>query len=237
MTETDLKKSDSLKEEKPQEERIQIDEIFIPSDINEIWNSKTPINLVAEIIETFIRKTTGDIEMDPQLILATAEFHINNLIFLKEKFLLTSTAYAKLLNLLAILLKMTDGERSEDVKMANLDLLIKLKLKEIKIGLIQQDLLLISSSESHGKGEALKPSDIFLVLDYLNNSFFNFIQLYYFFANVQRKEEDEKIEVIINKPLSTPSLSKANKIEKPKEKVEEKKEEKQEVRIVLILGS
>jgi len=234
MAETELNKPD-FKNENKIEDKLIINDIFTDKDIEEIWKSKNPLEYISEIIETFERKKTGNIDIDPQLLLATSEFHVNNLIFLKEKFSLTWSAYAKLLNLLATMLNLTDGERSEDVKLSDSDLIIKIKLKELKKGLLQQDLILTSDNDSRGKGEALKPNDAIIILEYLNNSYFNFIQLYYFFANIQRKVDNDIIEVIINKPTQTPPLKLATKIEKPKEKVEEKVEVKKEVILLLLL--
>lgn len=220
-------------------EKIIIEEIFTDKDVEEIWKNENPISFTSELLETYFRKTTGNIDVDTQLILATSEFHVNNLIFLKENFTLTWGTYAKLLNLLAVMLNLTDGERSEDVKLispTDLDLVLKNKLRELKKGLLQLNLIQ-SPNITHGKGEAIKPSDTVLILEYLHTSFFNFVQLYYFFANVKRKVTREIKEVIINLPTPVPPLIKATKIEKPKEKVEEKVEVKKEVIINLLNAS
>ena len=226
MAETELNKPDSKNITPKDPDRVKIDPIFTDTDIQELWQSKNPIVDAAELIENYIRKKTGNIDIDPQLLLATAEFHVNNLIFLKEKFSLTWNALAKMLNLLAVMLNLNDGERSEDIRIVDFDTIIKSKLKDIKRGLLQQGLIFTGDTRN---GEAIKPAETLVILDYLNNTFFNFIQLYYFFENIERKVDNEILEVIINKPIKTPSLSQATKIEKPKEQVEEKKEEKKEV--------
>ena len=78
-------------EEKKVEEQIKEEEkpeilIFNPDNIDEIYNSLDPLEVVSKLLESHHRKKYLNPNFDPEKILAKAEFHVNNLLFLKDKF-------------------------------------------------------------------------------------------------------------------------------------------------------
>ena len=78
-------------EEKKVEEQIKEEEkpeilIFNPENIDEIYNSLDPLEVVSKLLESHHRKKYLNPNFDPEKIIAKAEFHVNNLIFLKDKF-------------------------------------------------------------------------------------------------------------------------------------------------------
>ena len=78
-------------EEKKEEEQIKEEEkpeilIFNPENIDEIYNSLDPLEVVSKLLESHHRKKYLNPHFDPEKIIAKAEFHVNNLLFLKDKF-------------------------------------------------------------------------------------------------------------------------------------------------------
>ena len=78
-------------EEKKEEEQIKEEEkpeilIFNPENIDEIYNSLDPLEVVSKLLESHHRKKYLNPNFDPEKIIAKAEFHVNNLLFLKDKF-------------------------------------------------------------------------------------------------------------------------------------------------------
>lgn len=96
---------------------IQIETIFTKELVEEIWTATNPIHNVFEILESNYRANTGGkIDYDSNIFMAIAEFHVNNLIYLKENFNYPSLVNAKLLNLLAVLLNLREEKSTEREK-------------------------------------------------------------------------------------------------------------------------
>ncbi len=89
-------------------ENFTIEILFKESDIEEIWNHSNPILNVYDLIEANMRKKTGKIDFDSNLLMALAEFHVNNLIYFKENFKFPIPIYCKLMNLMNILLSLRE---------------------------------------------------------------------------------------------------------------------------------
>lgn len=221
-------------------ENFEMEMLFRESDIEEIWNHSNPILTVYDLIEANMRKKTGEVDFDSNLLMALAEFHVNNLLYFKETFKFPIPIYCKLMNLLHILLNLreenfrietkeslkTDPTRAiytEEEKNNNnnyepdFSLICKKKLKDIKKGFIKLDLIAQDRKKNTGTSCSrdetyyLKNTEIASILDYINTFYFPFIRLYYHFINIERITENKKIDVIINRPLPVPPLNVAVK--------------------------
>jgi hypothetical protein len=162
----------------------RIEEIFTSVDIDEIWISNDPTNLVFELIERNNRRK-GIFYSDPSITMVISEFHINNLIYFKENFLFLNELTSKLLNLFAALINLKDLE-------PNYNEIFRNKLHEIRIGI-----------ESFN----LKIDEVAKLLKYIQSSYFPHIKLYHDFCNRERKTETKKIDIIINRPLHVPQMN------------------------------
>jgi len=243
-------------------ENFQIEMLFKDSDIEEIWNHSNPLLNVYDLIENNLRIKTGKIDFDSNLIMALAEFHVNNLIYFKENFKFPTNIYCKLMNLLNTLLNLreeninnnkdefkTDPTNSitEEEKQTNTEtdfsLICRNKLKELKKGLIKLDLIAQDKKKTGGvqtnKKDTyyIKNNEIASILEYVNTFYFPFIRLYYHFINIERITENKKIDVIINRPLAVPPLNVAvkqiqEKIQFDEQNVADGNEEKKDVIIL-----
>lgn len=218
-------------------ENFEVELLFKELDIDEIWNNSNPILNVYELIENNMRKKTGKIDFDSNILMALAEFHVNNLIYLKENFKFPVQIYCKLMNLLNILLNLREEgkiqrrearkndstkRRIEEEEKANalepdFSLICRNKLKELKMGLVKLELIAQDKKRTGGLNNNkldnyyLKNNEIASILEYVNTFYFPFIRLYYHFINIERITENKKIDVIINRPLSVPPLNVAVK--------------------------
>jgi len=219
-------------------EGFEIEMLFKETDIEEIWNHSNPILNVYDLIETNMRKKTGKIDFDSNLLMALAEFHVNNLIYFKENFKFPIPIYCKLMNLLNILLNLrevnfraetketlrtdpTRGNYEEEEKNNNhepdFSIICRNKLKDLKKGLLKLELIAQDKKKTGGvvnnKQDSyyLKNNEVASILDYVNTFYFPFIRLYYHFINIERITENKQIDVIINKPLLVPPLNVAVK--------------------------
>jgi hypothetical protein len=180
---------------------IVIENLFSDSDIESIWSSPNPGSSMFDLFEKHYRRL-GQIDIDNNIIQAYSEFHLNNLIFLKENFQLTTEVTCKLLNIFNLLLSLKTG--TKDKTEPNFALIGKNKLQEVKQGLIQTGLI---AKESATQGFYLHRSEIAKLLDYINSFYIPFIRLYYHFANIENITENKRIELIINRPLPVPLLN------------------------------
>lgn len=219
-------------------EHFEIEMLFKESDIEEIWNHSNPILNVYDLIETNMRKKTGKIDFDSNLLMALAEFHVNNLIYFKENFKFPIPIYCKLMNLLNILLILrednfrtetketiksdpTRGNYEEEEKNNHVEpdfaVICKNKIKDLKKGFLKLELIAQDKKKTGGVANNkedsyyLKNNEVASILDYVNTFYFPFIRLYYHFINIERITENKKIDVIINKPLPVPPLNVAVK--------------------------
>ena len=217
---------------------FEIEMLFKESDIEEIWNHSNPILNVYDLIEANMRKKTGKIDFDSNLLMALAEFHVNNLIYFKENFKFPIPIYCKLMNLLNILLNLrednvltetkengksypTRGNNDEEEKNNHTDpdfsIICTNKIRDLKKGFLKLQLIAQDKKKTGGVANYkedsyyLKNNEVALILDYVNTFYFPFIRLYYHFINIERITENKKIDVIINKPLPVPPLNVAVK--------------------------
>ena len=198
-----------------------VETIFKDSDIEEIWTSENPIDFTYKLIESHFRRTTGRIDPDTNLLMAQAEFHVNNLIYSKENFKEYPIAFhTNILNLLSILLNLNDKiyyqdpaqnvdeefiKRTNSLAEPDFALICKSKLNEIRNGL--QVLQMIPSRMDKEMTQYLNKNDVKNLLEYIRTFYFPYIRLFYYFTNKQRITEDNKIDLIICKPLPVPPLS------------------------------
>jgi hypothetical protein len=209
-----------------EENNIKIENIFTEADINTIWSSTNPTSQMFELIEKVHRKQ-GQIDIDNNIISAYSEFHVNNLVFLKENFTLNTEVICKLLNLFNVLITLKNNERdSPRGTEPNFAHICKTKLHEFKQGLIQ--LNLVTNEAVHGSGFYLHKTELGKLLEYINTFYVPFIRLYYHFANIERITENKKIEVIINRPLPVPPLNVAVMQISEKNQIEAEKHEELE---------
>lgn len=226
-------------------DNFKIETIFSDQEqLNEIYDSSNPINSVYEILETHYRRTEGNIDKDSNILMAIAEFHVNNLIYLRENFgNFPGRIHCKLMNLFNILLNLKDDSKGEVVQKTqgsqeeesvdrdepDFALICRNKLQEIKRGFLELDL--VNNSKSY-ENFHLKGSEIQDIMEYIKTFYFPFIRLYYHFVNIEKITENKRIEVIINRPLYVPPLSSAvmqvqdrNLFDEQKEEVHEETKE------------
>ena len=214
---------------------IRIENIFSDeSMIDEIYENGSSVNYVYEILETFYRRSTGNINQDSNMLIAISEFHVNNLIYLKENFKFPNIILCKLLNLLNLLLNLKEKENNrrrteEDIPVEesiepDFSQICKRKLLEVKKGFFELGLV-YNKSAPIDNAFYLKGSEIVSIMDYIKTFYFPFIRLYYHFINIEKITENKKIEVIINRPLAVPPLSAAVMQVQDKNLFEEQKED------------
>ena len=95
-------------EENQNEENKEIEKeeilIFSPENIDEIYEDINPLEKVSKLLESHHRKKYLNPNFDPEKILAKAEFHVNNLIYIIDKRLLhyQIQEIKSMINLLAV---------------------------------------------------------------------------------------------------------------------------------------
>ncbi len=102
--------------------QVKIEKIFTEEDVDNFSMSSNPILLVYETYYNYLFRTTGKVVLDSNMIMAISEFHVSNLIFLKEKFTFPVVINCKILNILALLLNLREEERltQEDLENSKL---------------------------------------------------------------------------------------------------------------------
>jgi hypothetical protein len=213
-----------------EEEPIIIDNVFTEEiQIQEIYENSNPLGYVYDIIESFYQKSKGNLDVDSNMIMAVSEFHVNNLIFLKENFkTLPNSTLLKLLNLLNILLNLREDSTDEfSSREPDFAFICRKKLIEIKRGLYTLNLVYKKSkADNSDKFIYLKNEEIACLLEYIKTFYFPFIKLYYHFMNIEKITENKKIEVVINRPLPVPPLNMAMLQMQEKHQFDERKEDK-----------
>ncbi|MCQ2818062.1 MAG: hypothetical protein MJ252_12420, partial [archaeon] len=230
--------SDNIKQEGEviPENDFKINEIFKPHHIKMIYESEDPIKQCCLNYESNYRMVTGKADFETTKLMAKAEFAVNVLCFLKEKFPnFEDPVLSKLLNVYCNLIELSDSkylQMNNDFKMIS-----KVKLEEFKEGLKKSNLIpkmkkeVLMSKEADKK---IKDGKFFLnkeelqeLLIYINKEYMPYIQMWYYFNNEERSIENEKIDIIINKPIPSLPLNMA-KMKEEEKKEEEKKEENEE---------
>ena len=117
MKKNKLKQStNSLAEEKeslPPEKEIPVvetkpqspDSIFSSDKIDKLFNAVDPIESANILLQDHFRKVNGHANFDEEKLRAEAEFHINNLVFLKQSFSFDNDTISILMNILGKLIK------------------------------------------------------------------------------------------------------------------------------------
>ena len=117
MKKTKGKQTTSANEEKetiPQEVQNPVvpetkppspDSIFSSDKIDKLFNAVDPIESTNILLQDHFRKVNGNANFDEEKLRAEAEFHINNLIFLKQNFSFDNDTISILMNILGKLIK------------------------------------------------------------------------------------------------------------------------------------
>ena len=112
--EKEKKIEENQNEEKKKKKKEEI-LIFSPENIDEIYEDINPLEKVSKLLESHHRKKYLNPNFDPEKILAKAEFHVNNLIFLKDKFpTFDNIEYNGILNAFAKLIDFDKYKRPEN---------------------------------------------------------------------------------------------------------------------------
>ena len=84
----DEEKSANGEKEKPVIEKKPItpDTIFLADKIDKLFNAKDPIESINVLLQDHFRKINGNANFDEEKLRAEAEFHVNNLVFVKQNF-------------------------------------------------------------------------------------------------------------------------------------------------------
>ena len=94
--------------EKPviEQKPITPDTIFFSDKIEKLYNAKDPIESINILLQDHFRKINGNANFDEEKLRAEAEFHVNNLVFLKQNFSsFDDEAISTLMNILGKLIK------------------------------------------------------------------------------------------------------------------------------------
>jgi len=91
----------SVVETKPQSP----DSIFSSDKIDKLFNAKDPIESANILLQDHFRKVNGNANFEEEKLRAEAEFHINNLVFLKQNFSFDNDTISILMNILGKLIK------------------------------------------------------------------------------------------------------------------------------------
>ena len=116
MKKTKGKTNTSITDEKevaPPEKEIPVvevkpqspDSIFSSDKIDKLFNAEDPIQSTNILLQDHFRKVTGNANFDEEKLKAEAEFHINNLVFLKQNFSFDNDTISILMNILGKLIK------------------------------------------------------------------------------------------------------------------------------------
>ena len=81
------------------------DSIFSSDKIDKLFNAEDPIQSTNILLQDHFRKVTGNANFDEEKLKAEAEFHINNLVFLKQNFSFDNDTISILMNILGKLIK------------------------------------------------------------------------------------------------------------------------------------
>ena len=126
MKKTKGKTTTSVAEEKetiPQEKEVPVvvevkpqspDTIFVSDKIDKLFNAEDPIQSANILLQDHFRKINGNANFDEEKLKAEAEFHINNLIFLKQNFSFDNDTISSLMNILGKLIKFKNSNNNNN---------------------------------------------------------------------------------------------------------------------------
>ena len=102
------KESVNGEKEKPviEQKPMTPDTIFLSDKIDKLFNAKDPIESINVLLQDHFRKINGNANFDEEKLRAEAEFHVNNLVFLKQNFPnFDNETISSLMNILGKLIK------------------------------------------------------------------------------------------------------------------------------------
>ena len=115
----EAKESVNGEKEKPVivQKPITPDTIFFSDKIEKLYNAKDPIESINILLQDHFRKINGNANFDEEKLRAEAEFHVNNLVFLKQKFTsFDDEAISSLMNILGKLIKFKTSNNNNNNK-------------------------------------------------------------------------------------------------------------------------
>lgn len=110
----DEEKSANGEKEKPVIEKKPItpDTIFLADKIDKLFNAKDPIESINVLLQDHFRKINGNANFDEEKLRAEAEFHVNNLVFVKQNFPnFDNETLSSLMNILGKLIKFKNASK------------------------------------------------------------------------------------------------------------------------------
>ena len=102
--------------EKPviEQKPITPDTIFFSDKIDKLFNAQDPIESINILLQDHFRKINGNANFDEEKLRAEAEFHVNNLVFLKQSFpSFDNEAISSLMNILGKLIKFKTSNNNQ----------------------------------------------------------------------------------------------------------------------------
>ena len=110
---------EALNEEKPKisipKKPITPDTIFLSDKIDKLFSSENPIESINILLQDHFRKFNGNANFDEEKLRAEAEFHVNNLVFLKQTFAyFDNEAISDLMNILGKLIKFKNKNNNKN---------------------------------------------------------------------------------------------------------------------------
>ena len=110
------KESMAGEKEKVVEQRpITPDTIFFEDRIDKLFNAKDPIESINILLQDHFRKINGNANFNEEKLRAEAEFHVNNLVFLKQKFSFDNETISRLMNVLGKLIKFKNSNTKQNI--------------------------------------------------------------------------------------------------------------------------
>ena len=104
--------------EKPviEQKPITPDTIFFADKIDKLYNAQDPIESINILLQDHFRKINGNANFDEEKLRAEAEFHVNNLVFLKQSFpYFDNEAISSLLNALGKFIKFKTSSNNKQI--------------------------------------------------------------------------------------------------------------------------
>ena len=94
---------------------ITPDTIFFADRIDKLFNAKDPIETINILLQDHFRKINGNANFDEEKLRAEAEFHVNNLVFLKQTFSFDNETISSLMNVLGKLIKFKNSNTKQNI--------------------------------------------------------------------------------------------------------------------------
>jgi len=103
------------KEKVVEQRPITPDTIFFEDRIDKLFNAKDPIESINILLQDHFRKINGNANFNEEKLRAEAEFHVNNLVFLKQKFSFDNETISRLMNVLGKLIKFKNSNTKQNI--------------------------------------------------------------------------------------------------------------------------